>query len=132
MKQYKYQKLDVTIASGATAGFVSRGLKLDEQYQRVVGVKVRQIADGGLDRSAATKYYNLGYKNDSEQYVEVQHCDDLLSNPSGTSRSGVSVNDQYLDLGFEIRGQQAYIDIETKATLTSDLVLQVIFKLEKC
>jgi len=119
----KYDVQNISVPIGTPAGLITiPEIKLNEAYKRCIGIAVVQITNGGQTR------YDLGFKyNPSEVLADLQDRQMWL-----TPTSGVKVDELFKQVDFEITGQKSQVQLRTYGTIaTTDLVLQVIYKLSK-
>jgi len=120
-KEVRFVKQDVVVANGTTATTLEFNIQLPKEFLQCTGIAIVQISDGGLSR------YNIGIK-DYEGHELVQKQDRVLF----LAAIDVPPNQRFRsDMPFDITPQQSSVMIETVATTTTDLRLQVVWRCER-
>lgn len=122
MNTIKYERIKVVIPSGTTARLHPLFQKtLDNQFKNCVGVGISEVSNGGLTR------YDIGVKDRAGKRDLI----DLHDKQFFIAGSSMNINERFrTDIQFPISNEAVAIQIETFDTTTSDLVLQVVFKLQ--
>lgn len=113
MKKTRYQEITITVESGKT-GTVTEPVSLDQQYNRIKGVALYPITDGGLS------YFDLAFRDRNKIYHDPTHRDDWTAKGEERYKPFDQPND----------GRTFYLEIVLPAATTSELKFQLVFKLE--
>ena len=119
-KNIKYQRLEIAYPSGTTAGVKNDNeIVLDTEMDKVVGVAMYPISDGGVGA------VRLGLRDNSGEIQELTHQDDYIDKGYG---------DYYArkkPLDVEARGRKIKVSTEIPDELTSELKFDLVFILKK-
>ncbi|AUS04383.1 hypothetical protein [Pseudotamlana carrageenivorans] len=119
MANVKYQRLEVKYPIGTTAGTKrDNEITLDPEMDRVVGVAMYPISDGGVTA------IRLGLRDSSGEIQEPTHEDDFIDKGFG----GYYERKKPLDV--EARGRKMYVSVEIPADLTAELAFDLVFVLK--
>ena len=121
MKDFKYQKLAVTIPSGTVAETLKNlSIQLDTTHHVCVGVSVYEKAN-----TSGAKY-DIGLSDDNG----VIH--DLTDSRDWIPGSDAPMNSRYKDVEIPIvQGNKLKVLFQNDALLTAAVTFQVVFKLAK-
>lgn len=115
----KYQRLEIAYATGVTAGLkTDHEIILDSEMQKVVGVAMYPISDGGVSS------IRIGLRNNSGEIQEPTHQDDYIDKGFG------DYYNRKKPLDIEANGQRLKISVEIPADLTADLKFDLVFILK--
>lgn len=122
MKRIKYQKLLVTVGSATASGTTSQSeIQLDSSYTKCTGIQIQEISDGGITNG----FYRVGIKDDNQVYLDVVHKNVLLGGTNPPPK------DRFMPITIDIRdGIKTQVQVNNPASLSSDLQIEVVFRLE--
>lgn len=117
----RFQTKTITIPSGTAAGSDERSFDLDRAYANAKGVCVFVNKDGGLPGST----FQFGLRDDTNTIVEKTNAKFF--------QAGVDCakSQRMTPVDIAITGRVNTIMLTWPATLTTDLVIDVVFELVK-
>lgn len=115
----KYQRLEITYPNGTVAGSKkNHELILDGEMDRVVGIAMYPISDGGIEN------IRLGLTDNSGEIQEPTHQDDWIDKGFGDYYARKKPMD------IEARGRKITVTVELPENLTADLKFDMVFILK--
>lgn len=117
--EYKYLVKEIVIATGAAAGTSRSGQKITAGYERVIGIAINEVTNGG------NATYKVGFSDDNKTYVDPIPVDLLKTS------SAVKMEDRFLPVDIQGNNNEVYTDIVLPAIPASEFKLQVVFKVIK-
>jgi hypothetical protein len=124
-KKVKFEAVDLVIENNSASGVYSANIELSRDYNVCTGICVVEKADGG------ESYYDIKLKNAGEDLTDFVDKSSMIVNSSNIS---MKPEDRFrTDLPFMIPtgNQKTEVLVETFSTTSSDLRLQVIYRLEQ-
>ena len=119
MPKIKYQTLEVSYPSGTSAGFKKdHEIVLDSQMQRVVGVAMYPISDGGVAP------VRIGISDTISDIQTPTHQDDYIDKGHG------GYYDRKKPVDIEANGKTVKLTVDIPAELTADLKFDFVFILQ--
>jgi len=117
----RFQKIDITVPNGSSAGGFGASVQLDRQFNKIIGIGFFEVADGGIAQN-----YNVGAKTDRQVWV------DPITYFAWQAKEGVSPMAKYFAVDIEYAsGDTFYMILNTGAALSADLVGQMVLVLQK-
>ena len=115
----KYQRLEVSYPTGTTAGNKKDHIiYLDNEMNKLVGVAMYPIADGGVSA------IRLGLGDQSGDIQEPTHQDDWIDKGFG------DYYNRKKPMDLEAGGKKITANVEIPSTLTSELKFDLVFILK--
>lgn len=115
----KYQRLEVSYPNGTTAGYKKdHKITLDSQMDKVVGIAMYPIADGGVDP------IRLGLSNHNTDIQEPTHQDDWIDKGFG------DYYNRKKPMDIEAGGREITVTVDIPTDLTADLKFDLVFILK--
>ena len=114
----KYQTQRITVASGARS-VTEKVVQIDASFDNVTGYNVHSVEQAAADKFSLGLIDRTGVLHD--RTFESDHI----------ASTSVSMKERYKDLSAKAGGNQITVQIEPVAELTSNLVVDVVFRLEK-
>lgn len=112
--------LRVTIANGSAAGERTFTKTLRSDYDECIGL-VAYITSNGGDANFRMELVN----KHGQPIVEMVHNREFEGN------TAVPINERYKEVLFLSKDEKVTLRVSTNSTLTSDLTLDFVFKLQK-
>jgi hypothetical protein len=121
MKDFRYQYIPLTIdVATAIDALVSESVQLDQAFNRITGIAVTVVDDGGLGDALL-----VGARTNRKVWV-----DEIPVN-LWNADSGVSPNDKYLSVNIPFASKDVfYIQAIPLAALASDAIVYMVLRLE--
>ena len=115
----KYQRLEISYPNGTTAGNKKdHELILDSEMDKVVGIAMYPISDGGV------LAIRLGLTDNSGEIQEPTHQDDWIDKGFG------DYYNRKKPMDIEAKGRKIKVALEIPTNLTSDLKFDLVFILK--
>lgn len=121
MKAIVKKTLLVTIANGTASGITKIPKVIDSTVERVIGISIQPISNGGLT------YYRIGIQDDNQVYDELNHFKNYVAGDA----AGLSSEQRFVATNIRGDENKVYVNVETPAPTTSDLVFDVTFLCER-
>lgn len=119
MNRIKHQTVRVTIPNTTAANTVSRKeFKLDNQFKKCTGYVIHDVANTGDQK------YSIAFTNSSGLFQ-----DNVISEHIKVDKS-VAPDSRFHKCEFKAQDEKVIVDITNLAVVTSDIVIDLIFKLE--
>jgi hypothetical protein len=121
MKDFRYQYIPLTIDSAQAANsVVEEDVELDRAFNRITGIAVTVVDDGGL-----TDQLLVGARTNRKTWV------DQIPVNLWNADSGVSPNDKYLEVNIPYASKDVfYIQATPLIALSSDALVYMVLRLE--
>jgi len=117
-KEVKYQSERVTLLAGVASG-QEKVIQLDASFDRVVGYTVHSVSQDADDK------FSLGLTNRIGVLQDRTFQNDHIADTS------VPMDKRFKEIYAKADGNQITIQVEPVEALTADLIIDVVFKLEK-
>jgi len=115
----KYQRLEISYPNGTTAGNKKDyELILDSEMDKVVGIAMYPISDGGVSA------IRLGLTDNSGEIQEPTHQDDWIDKGFG------DYYNRKKPMDIEAKGRKIKVAVEIPTNLISDLKFDLVFILK--
>ncbi len=115
----KYQRLEISYPNGTTAGNKKdHSIVLDPAMDKVVGIAMYPISDGGVDA------IRLGLSDHSGEIQEPTHQDDWIDKGYG------DYYNRKKPMDLEANGKPVTANVEIPSDLTADLKFDLVFILK--
>jgi len=115
----KYQRLEISYSNGTTAGNKKdHELILDSEMDKVVGIAMYPISDGGVSA------IRLGLTDNSGEIQEPTHQDDWIDKGFG------DYYNRKKPMDIEAKGRKIKVAVEIPTNLISDLKFDLVFILK--
>jgi len=115
----KYQRLEISYPNGTTAGNKKdHELILDSEMDKVVGIAMYPISDGGVSA------IRIGLTDNSGEIQEPTHQDDWIDKGFG------DYYNRKKPMDIEAKGRKLKVAVEIPADLTADLKFDLVFILK--
>jgi len=115
----KYQRLEISYPNGTTAGNKKdHELILDSEMDKVVGIAMYPISDGGVSA------IRIGLTDNSGEIQEPTHQDDWIDKGFG------DYYNRKKPMDIEAKGRKIKVAVEIPTNLTSDLKFDLVFILK--
>lgn len=115
----KYQRLEISYPNGTTAGNKKdHELILDSEMDKVVGIAMYPISDGGVSA------IRIGLTDNSGEIQEPTHQDDWIDKGFG------DYYNRKKPMDIEAKGRKVKVAVEIPANLTADLKFDLVFILK--
>lgn len=121
--QQRYQIIRLTVVNGTIINQTNEnnGLRLDPGFNKITGISVQEIANGGIPLN-----YQVGARNDRKVWVDPVNIQNWLA------AAGVAPDLKYLSVNIDYNdGDTFYATIKNQAALTADLTIEMTLRLEK-
>ena len=120
--QQFYQTIDVTVATGATAGSLNEtSVTLNQAFNKIVGIAYHEIEDGGQPNN-----YNVGGRSDRFAWIQLIN----INNWNANSGVGPMQKFRKVNIGYGA-GDKFHAQVTPNGVLASDLTGQMVLILER-
>lgn len=121
LKQFRMQKIAVTVANGSAAGSYQNNVQLDKQFNKIVGIGFFEKTDGGIAGN-----YDVGAKTDRQTWI------DPININAWNANENVGPMFKYYKMEIPYAsGDSFYLMLNTGAATSSDLTGQMVLILAK-
>jgi hypothetical protein len=120
---YKYQSTTFSIPPATPAGTVRKVVIIDDVAEKVIGVCLRTIKDGGVG------YVGIGIQDENEVYIDIQSAKNF---EPGTG-AGLAMVDQFKQVDIPGSGNRVSFSIKTLEAVPAgqELLLEATFLLQR-